>query len=109
MPDRLKPIAEGIGPLFAALERRAQATLDLAGKVRAALAKDTAEHVVSAVSREDVLIVLVDSAAWATHVRYRQKELLERLHEAGETHFTKVKVKVGRGTSSAQPPYGKRE
>jgi hypothetical protein len=104
MADRMKPIAEGIGPLFAALERRVQATLDLAGKVRAALPENTKEHVVSATYRDDTLVVLVDSAAWATHVRYAQKELLERLREAGETQFSKLKVKVGRAAPPAQDP-----
>jgi hypothetical protein len=102
MSDRMKPIAEGIGPLFAALERRAKATLDLADKVRAALPADTKDHVISASYRDDTLVVLVDSAAWATHIRYAQKELLERLRAAGETQFTKLKVKVGRGAPGAQ-------
>ena len=96
MPDRLKPLAEGLGALFTELERRARATVDLAAKVRDALPETEKPHVVSATCKEETLVVLVDSAAWATHIRYGQKELLDRMHAAGETRFTKLKVKVGR-------------
>ena len=96
MSDRLKPLAEGLGPLFTELERRARGALDLADKVRDALPETQKPHVLSAACRAETLVVLVDSAAWATHIRYGQKELLERLHAAGETQFTKLKVKVGR-------------
>ena len=37
MSDRFKPLTDGLGPLFADLERRVQATVDLADAVRAAL------------------------------------------------------------------------
>jgi hypothetical protein len=96
MSDRLKPLSDGLGPLFADLERRAQATIDLADRVRAALPGPEKEHVVSATYKEDTLTVLADSAAWATHIRYAQQDLLAKLQAAGETRFTKLKVKVGR-------------
>jgi hypothetical protein len=96
MSDRLKPLSEGLGSLFTELERRARATVDLAAKVRDALPEEEKPHVLSATCKEETLVVLVDSAAWATHIRYAQKELLDRLHTAGETQFTKLKVKVGR-------------
>lgn len=98
MSERLKPISAGLGPLFAALERRAQATVDLAARVRSALAGPEKDHVLSASYRDDTLIVIVDSAAWASHIRYAHQELLERLHAAGETQFTKIRVKVGQKT-----------
>ena len=95
MSDRLKPLSEGLGPLFANLERRAQATVDLATRVRAALSAPEKDHVLSASYRDDTLVVMVDSAAWASHIRYAQHELLERLRAGGETQFTKLRVKVG--------------
>ena len=98
MSDRLKPLTEGLGPLFADLERRVQATIDLADRVRLALPGPEKDHVVSATYKAETLTVLADSAAWATHIRYAQKELLAHLHAAGETRFTKLKVKVGRRT-----------
>lgn len=97
MSERLKPICAGLGPLFANLERRAQATVELAAQVRAALPGPEKDHVLSASYRDDTLIVIADSAAWASHIRYAQSDLLERLREAGETQFTKIRVKVGRG------------
>lgn len=96
MSDRFKPLSEGLGPLFQELERRAKATVDLAARVREALAGPEKDHVVSATYKDETLIVLADSAAWATHIRYAQTELLDALRARGETRFTKLKVKVGR-------------
>jgi hypothetical protein len=96
MSDRLKPLSEGLGTLFENLERRAQATVDLAARVREALSGPEKEHVVSATYRAETLVVLADSAAWATHIRYAQQDLLAQLRATGETRFTKLKVKVGR-------------
>jgi hypothetical protein len=94
----MKPIAQGLGPLLTDLERRAKANLALADKVRQALTGPEKDHVVSAVYSEDTLVVSVDSAAWASHIHYVQRELLQRLHASGETQFTKIRVKVGQGT-----------
>lgn len=95
MSERLKPLSAGLGPLFANLERRAQATVDLATRVRSVLAGPEKDHVLSASYRDDTLVVITDSAVWASHIRYAQQELLERLRDAGETQFTKIRVKVG--------------
>lgn len=96
MSERLKPISAGMGPLFADLERRAQASVDLATRVRSVLSGPEKDHVLSASYRDDTLVVVTDSAAWASHIRYAQQELLERLRGIGETQFTKIRVKVGR-------------
>lgn len=99
MSDRLKPLSDGLGPLFADLERRVQASVDLTARVREALSGPEKDHVVSASCRGETLVVLADSAAWCPHIRYAQQQLLEHLRAAGETHFTKLKVKVGRPIS----------
>jgi hypothetical protein len=96
MSDRLKPMSETLGPLFTQLERRVQATVDLTAQVRAALPGPEKDHVISATYRDETLVVLADSAAWCPHIRYAQQHLLEQLRSAGETRFTKVRVKVGR-------------
>jgi hypothetical protein len=96
MSDPMKRLTEGLGPLFADLERRVQARVELADRVRAALPGPEKDHVVSASYRDHTLIVLADSAAWCPHIRYAQQTLLERLRADGETQFTKVKVRVGR-------------
>ena len=89
-------MSETLGPLFTELERRVQATVDLTAQVRAALPGPEKDHVISATYRDETLVVLADSAAWCPHIRYAQQHLLEQLRSAGETRFTKVRVKVGR-------------
>lgn len=96
MSDRFKHVTANLGPLFADLERRVQATVDLASQVRTALQGPEKDHVVSVTCRGDTLVVLADSAAWCPHIRYAQHQLLEALRATGETRFTKLKVKVGR-------------
>ncbi len=96
MTDRLKPIADGLGALFSKLQQQAEATQELAGKVRAALPGNEKDHVVSASYREDALIVVVDSAVWCARVRYAHDTLRKALEAAGEKPFTKLKVRVGR-------------
>lgn len=98
MSEGFKPLSAGLGPLFANLERRAQATSDLTSRVRAALAGPEKDHIVSATYRGDTLVVLADSAAWCPLIRYAQGELMEKLRAQGETPFTKIKVRVGRSS-----------
>ena len=93
----MKPLHAALGPLLKDLERRAQATVDLAVKVREALPGPEKDHVVAASFRGATLVVIADSAAWGSHIRYAQQELLQRLAAAGETQFTKLRVRVGRG------------
>jgi hypothetical protein len=100
MAESFKPLATALGPLFADLERRTQATLDLAARVRNALPEPVKDHVVSATYRGETLVVLTDSAAWCPYVRYAHAALKEALRGTHETQFTKLKVKVGRGESS---------
>jgi hypothetical protein len=100
MSERFKPLSETIGPLFAQLEQRVAAHVELTERVRAALSGPEKDHVVSASCRGDTLVVLADSAAWCPQIRYAQAQLLELLTSsdlpASETRVTKVKVRVGR-------------
>lgn len=100
MTDRFKPLGETVGPLFAQLEQRVTAHVELTEKIRAALTGPEKDHVVSASCRGDTLVVLADSAAWCPQIRYAQAQLLEVLNRAtpspGEKRVTKVKVRVGR-------------
>jgi hypothetical protein len=98
MSDRFKHVVENLGPLFAALEQRVQATIDLTARVRTALQGAEKEHIVSVTCRDDTLVVLADSAAWCPRIRYAQQQVLDALRATGETRFTKLKVKVGRKT-----------
>jgi hypothetical protein len=96
MSERFKPLSETVGPLFAQLEQRVQAHVELTERIRAALAGPEKDHVVSASCRGDTLIVLADSAAWCPQIRYAQAQLLELLTGSGEKQVTKLKVRVGR-------------
>jgi hypothetical protein len=100
MSERFKPLSETVGTLFAQLEQRVTAHIELTERVRAALSGPEKDHVVSASCRGDTLIVLADSAAWCPQIRYAQAQLLELLtssacHE-NEKRVTKLKVRVGR-------------
>jgi hypothetical protein len=96
MSDRFKHVAADLGPLFADLERRVQATVDLTAQVRTALQGAEKDHVVSVTCRDDTLVVPADSAAWCPRIRYAQQQVLDALARSGETRFTKLKVRVGR-------------
>jgi hypothetical protein len=96
MSERFKPLSETVGPLFAQLEQRVQAHVELTERIRAALTGPEKDHVVSASCRGDTLIVLADSAAWCPQIRYAQAQLLELLTGSGEKQVTKLKVRVGR-------------
>ena len=96
MSERFKPLSETVGTLFAQIEQRVQAHVELAEKIRAALPGPEKDHVVSASYRGDTLVVLADSAAWCPQIRYAQAQLLELLNRSGETKVTKLKVRVGR-------------
>ena len=85
--------------MFADLERRVQATVDLTAQVRTALQGAEKDHVVSVTCRGETLVVVTDSAAWCPRIRYAQQQVLEALARNSETRFTKLKVKVGRKSS----------
>jgi hypothetical protein len=96
MADELRQLTAGLSGSFAALERRTKVMMELTAQVREALNGNEKEHVISASYREETLIVIADSAAWSTHIRYAQQQLLERVSGPGNTRFTKLRVKVGR-------------
>jgi hypothetical protein len=104
MTDRFKPLGETVGPLFAQLEQRVAAHVELTERVRAALAGPEKDHVVSASCRGDTLVVLADSAAWCPQIRYAQAQLLELLSSSGESKVTKLKVRVGRKVRDLSRP-----
>ena len=97
MSDSMKPIGADLGPLFADLQRRARASIELADQVRQGLPGEEKEHVLSATYRDDTLIVSVDSAAWAARIHYVQQALLEHLRAAGGIQVAKIRIKVAAG------------
>ncbi len=95
MSNPFKSLADSLGPNIAALEARAKASLDLTQRVRNALADPEKNHVVAASYKGDDLVVLVDSAAWCTRIRYTEAELSATLRAAGEKVFARIKIRVG--------------
>ena len=98
MSEPMKPIGEALGSLFANLERRARETLDLTARVRAALTGPEKDHVLSASYRDEALVIVTDSAVWASRLRYQQDELLGRFGTDSEKPVTKLHVRVGAKT-----------
>ncbi|MFL6575906.1 MAG: DciA family protein [Povalibacter sp.] len=95
MSEFLKRMGEGLGPLFSDLERRTRETLDLTAKVRRCLGENEKEHLISATYDDETLVIVTDSSAWASRIRYGQEQLLAALRDQGESKGSKVRVRVG--------------
>ena len=96
MGNPLKPLFGGPLPGLERLAKRAAAAQSLTAIVQRQLTEPLGAHVVSAARREEDLVVVVDSAAWAARVRYAGPRLKERLAELGEAVTGKVRVRVRR-------------
>lgn len=99
MADELRQLTAGLGHSFATLEARTRMMMELTAQVRAALAGDEKHHIISASYRGSTLIVIADSAAWSTHIRYAQEQLLDRVRGPSDMRFNKLRVRVGRPPS----------
>jgi len=73
---------------------RAREAGELDARVRALLPESLAAHVTGAVLHDDTVVVLVDSAAWASRLRFHAPELAERLAPRYDGAVTRVRVKV---------------
>ena len=96
MADELRQLTDALGPSFATLEARTRMMMELTAQVRAVLRGAEKDHVISASYRGSTLVVIADSAAWSTHIRYAQEQLLEQVRGPGEIRFDKLRVRVGR-------------
>ena len=99
MADELRQLTVALGPSFATLEARTRMMMELTAQVRAVLSGDEKDHVISASYRGSTLVVIADSAAWSTHIRYAQEQLLEQVRGPSEMRFEKLRVRVGRPAS----------
>jgi len=102
MADELRQLTDALGPSFATLEARTRMMMELTAQVRTVLSGDEKDHVISASYRGSTLVVIADSAAWSTHIRYAQEQLLEHVRGPSEMRFDKLRVRVGRPASG--PP-----
>jgi hypothetical protein len=96
MTGSLKPLFSDLDRGLLELARGAAAAGELADSVRQLLSETLRPHVVAAARRGDDLVVIVDSAAWATRIRYAAPRLREGLAARGETVQGRLRVRVGR-------------
>ena len=91
-PKLLKDLLAG-GDL-AQLVARAGEAGELDARVRKFLPEELAAHVTGAVLHEDTAVVLVDSAAWGSRLRFHGPELAKRLAPLYDGAISRVRVKV---------------
>jgi hypothetical protein len=102
MSDPLKPLFGGAAGALDQLAKRAAAAGSLTVIVRRELPGPLGAHVISVARRDDDLVVIVDSAAWAARVRYAGPRMRVRLAELGEPVAGRVRVRV-RGREKKAP------
>ncbi|HEX6927723.1 MAG TPA: DUF721 domain-containing protein [Gammaproteobacteria bacterium] len=66
----------------------------LARGIRAVLPADARDHVAGCAPRPGVVVVLVDSAAWATQLRYLQHDILGACRQELGERIQRVQFKV---------------
>lgn len=76
------------------LVTRAREAGELDARVRALLPEPLGEHVTGAVLHEDTVVILVDSAAWASRIRFMAPELVGLLAPRYDGVVARVRVKV---------------
>jgi len=91
-----------LGPIAEHIDRQARQD-GVLGEVRALLPAGERPHCLRASSQDGVLVLTVDSAAWATRLRYRIPALLDALEPTG---ITAIKARIqppGRGPIGPRP------
>jgi hypothetical protein len=76
------------------LVSRAQQAGELDARVRSLLPEDLGTHVTGAVLHDDTVVILVDSAAWASRIRFHAPELVQSLAPRYDGVVARVRVKV---------------
>lgn len=82
---------------LAGLAQRAAATDTLARKIRSILPQDLSDHVIAANLRGQIVVVIVDGAAWAARVRFEAPSVCRRLRELHEIDVSSLRVRVRPG------------
>lgn len=93
-PKLLKDLLAGRS--LAGLAERAAATDRLARRIQGLLPAELAAHVTGANIRDRRLIILVDSPAWASRLRFEAPALRRQLETRHEVDVDGVTVRVGR-------------
>ena len=86
-----------------ALLSRAREQCILRDRVAAELEPDLRTHLIAALDKEQVLVLYVDSSAWASRIRFVTRILRAKLTKAGMC-FDKIKVRVQLQSLPQQAP-----
>ena len=91
-PRQLKDLLAGND--FSQLVERARQAGELDARVRMLLPEILAAHVTGAVLHDDTVVILTDSAAWASRIRFHAPELVAQLAPRYDGAVARVRVKV---------------
>lgn len=90
LSDLLSDPRSALGRLVASAEKRKSLIM----QVKSCMEPDIATHLVGVNLQDDTLVILCDSAAWATRVRFSEDSLKAQLAERYDLRFDKLQVKV---------------
>jgi hypothetical protein len=88
--DLLSDPGSALGRLVAGAAKRKSLIM----QVKSCIDPELSEHLIGVNVKDDTLILLSDSAAWATRLRYAGPALCTQLSEQFELTLHKVQVKV---------------
>ncbi len=97
-PQSIKSLLKNSGSALAQVVADAAAHERLSLLVRRLLPQDLGAHVLSVNLRDETLIIITDSAAWATQIRYLQGDIMQALATKHGVVARKLVTKVRPGT-----------
>ena len=94
-PVRLVDLLQGsrLGDIV----QRSRDAESLTCRVQRLLPDDLAAHVVGVTLKDDRLVILADSSAWAARLRFHARDLMEPLRLFCDTDIRGTQVRVHRG------------
>jgi len=87
-------LAVAAGPRLGELHARARAFSALKQRLEAVLPAAEASHITGIVQRDSIIVILVDSSAWCSRLRYRTASLRERLSAIIGQEVREIRVRV---------------
>lgn len=86
------------------LLQRAQLLQAMTFSLRQYLPAPLAEHCWVAAPRERTLVLVTDSPAWATQLRYQQQEILKLLNSEFRLQLNRLRIRIGAPPPAPRPP-----
>ncbi|OAI03055.1 DciA family protein [Methylomonas methanica] len=62
--------------------------------VRTALPADIAQHAIHCVASGAQMLLYCDSASWASQIRFFNRAIVDKLHEAGHPYIVRLQVRI---------------